>query len=161
MGREDDIRNSATRNTAQLRFAIIGPPLASPPPRGGLQAAIQDLSEQDRTTPGGRTRRFSTATIERWYYATQKANADPMAALRRRRRSDMPGIVLRRTHPRNASTLTTRNSAPTQNWQPKKHTEAGVSRHRHPEQQKLNRRSASSPHSDHPSRYGLRGYEAL
>ena len=88
MGREDGTRSSATRNTAQLRFAIIGPLLASPPPKGGLQAAIRALSEQDWTTPDGRTRRFSAATIERWYYAAQKAGADPMAALRRRRRSD-------------------------------------------------------------------------
>ena len=43
---------SATRNTAQLRFAIIGPLLASLPP-------IRTLSEQDRTTPDGRTRLFS------------------------------------------------------------------------------------------------------
>lgn len=88
MGRKDDTRRSATRNTAQLRFAIIGPLLASPPPKGGLQAAIRTLSERDWTMPDGRTRRFSAATIERWYYAAQKAGADPMAALRRRRRSD-------------------------------------------------------------------------
>lgn len=45
MGREDDTRSSATKNTARMRFAIIGPLLASPPPKGRLQAAIQALSE--------------------------------------------------------------------------------------------------------------------
>ena len=81
-------RQTIATSTARLRFAIIGPLLASPPPRGRLQAAIRTLSEQDWITPDGRTRRFSTATIERWYYAAQRAGADPMAALRRRRRSD-------------------------------------------------------------------------
>ncbi|MCY4556499.1 MAG: DDE-type integrase/transposase/recombinase [Chloroflexi bacterium] len=76
------------QSIARLRFAIIGPLLASPPPRGRLQAAIQVLSEQDWTMPDGRTRRFSAATIERWYYAAKKADTDPMPALRRRRRSD-------------------------------------------------------------------------
>ena len=81
-------RQTTATSTARLRFAIIGSLLASPPPRGRLQAAIRTLSEQDWTTPDGRTRRFSAATIERWYYAAQRAGADPMAALRRRRRSD-------------------------------------------------------------------------
>ena len=81
-------RQTTATGTALLRFAIIGPLLASPPPRGRLQAAIQTLSEQEWTTPDGRTRRFSAATIERWYYMAQRADADPMAALRRCRRSD-------------------------------------------------------------------------
>lgn len=51
MGREDDTRSSATRNTARMRFAIIGPLLASPPPKGGLQAALRVRDKPSSGSP--------------------------------------------------------------------------------------------------------------
>ena len=82
-------RQTTATGTALLRFAIIGPLLASPPPRGRLQAAIQTLSEQEWTTPDGRTRRFSAATIERWVlHGTEGRCRFPWPPCGRRRRSD-------------------------------------------------------------------------
>jgi transposase InsO family protein len=73
---------------ARLRFAIIGPLLAAPPAPGALRQALQALAAQDWKHPvTGAVVRFSFATLERWYYAARQAK-DPVAALRRRRRSD-------------------------------------------------------------------------
>jgi len=73
---------------ARLRFAIIGPLLAAPPPRGKLRKAIAELMETDWTHPlDGTAIRFGFATLERWYYAAYKAQ-DPVAALRRQPRED-------------------------------------------------------------------------
>jgi putative transposase len=73
---------------ARLRFAIIGPLLAAPPPRGELGKTLERLSQQSWRHPvHGTPIRFSAATLERWYY-TAKAAQNPVAALRRRRRRD-------------------------------------------------------------------------
>jgi putative transposase len=73
---------------ARLRFAIIGPLLAAPPPRGELQHKLLDLSRGRWTHPvNGTDIYFSVATIERWFYAARQTT-DPIAALRRQRRSD-------------------------------------------------------------------------
>lgn len=73
---------------ARLRFAIIGPLLAAPPPRGALRPALEALAAKAWTHPvHGTLIRFSTATLERWYYAARQAQ-DPVAALRRRARHD-------------------------------------------------------------------------
>jgi len=73
---------------ARLRFAIIGPLLAAPPPRGELGKALERLSRQSWRHPvHGTPIRFSAATLERWLY-TARAAQDPVAALRRRRRRD-------------------------------------------------------------------------
>ncbi len=73
---------------ARLRFAIIGPLLAAPPEPGELHKAIERLAKQSWRHPvNGTVVRFSIATLERWYY-TARAAQDPVAALRRRRRSD-------------------------------------------------------------------------
>ena len=86
---------------ARLRFAIIGPLLAAPPKRGELRQAISELVERHWQHPvNGTDIRFGYATIERWYYAARHA-ADPVGALRRRRRGDVAGVlgavVIRRT----------------------------------------------------------------
>ena len=73
---------------ARLRFAIIGPLLAAPPQRGKLRKKLLDLSKRTWKHPvNGTPVQFSYATVERWFYAARWAQ-DPVAALRRCRRSD-------------------------------------------------------------------------
>ncbi len=73
---------------ARLRFAIIGPLLAAPPPRGELQQKLLELSRTCWKHPvNGTDIYFSKTTIERWFYAARLA-ADPVATLQRQRRSD-------------------------------------------------------------------------
>ena len=73
---------------ARLRFAVVGPLLASPPEGGELGAALAALSRTDWTHPStGLPVRFGTSTIERWYYVAKNA-PDPVGALRRRSRAD-------------------------------------------------------------------------
>ena len=74
---------------ARLRFAVVGPLLASPPPKGRLRAELERLSLRDWEHPVRRGKvRFSVSTIERWYYQARSAGQDPVRALRRRVRSD-------------------------------------------------------------------------
>lgn len=74
---------------ARLRFAIIGPLLASPPAKGQLRAALEALSERTWQHPvGGRPIRFGVSTLERWYYAARAASDDPVTVLRTRVRAD-------------------------------------------------------------------------
>lgn len=69
---------------ARLRFAIIGPLLAAPPPAGELYAALQTLATKDWRHPvSGLDVRFGRSTIERWFYAARRAK-DPIAALKQR-----------------------------------------------------------------------------
>jgi transposase InsO family protein len=73
---------------ARLRFAIIGPLLADPPPPGELGARLKELAAKDWRHPvTGLPLRFGFGTLERWYYLARDAH-DPVAALRRRRRRD-------------------------------------------------------------------------
>ena len=73
---------------ARLRFAIIGPLLAAPPDSGELRAQLQALAQKSWRHPiKGTPVQFGFATLERWYYQARSA-ADPVAALRRRRRHD-------------------------------------------------------------------------
>ena len=73
---------------ARCRFAIIGPLLAAPPPRGELHQKLLALSMGHWKHPvNGTDIHFSVSTIERWFYAARHA-ADPVAVLRRQRRSD-------------------------------------------------------------------------
>jgi putative transposase len=53
---------------ARLRFAIIAPLLAAPPPAGALRQALQELASKPWTHPiTGLAVQFSVATLERWY----------------------------------------------------------------------------------------------
>ena len=73
---------------ARLRFAIVGPLLAAPPPAGELQQALCALSAKAWKHPvTGMRVHFGVSTLERWYYAARAAQ-DPISALRRQRRSD-------------------------------------------------------------------------
>jgi len=73
---------------ARLRFAVIGPLLADPPPSGELGARLRALAAKDWRHPvTGLPVRFGFATLERWYYLARDAQ-NPVAVLRRRRRCD-------------------------------------------------------------------------
>ena len=73
---------------ARLRFAVVGPLLAAPPPKGRLRGELERLARQVWQRPGGGEARFSVSTIERWYYQARSQDRDPVGALRRRQRSD-------------------------------------------------------------------------
>jgi len=74
---------------ARLRFAIIGPLLAAPPPAGELRAALGALAAKTWRHPyTGLEIRFGVSTLERWFYAARKA-ADPVQALRNQLRRDI------------------------------------------------------------------------
>ncbi|SDX37938.1 DDE-type integrase/transposase/recombinase [Thiocapsa roseopersicina] len=73
---------------ARVRFAIIGPLLAAPPPEGDLQAALAALAAKTWRHPvTGLDVRFGVSTLERWYYAARAA-PDPVAVLRNRVRAN-------------------------------------------------------------------------
>lgn len=73
---------------ARLRFAVVGPLLAAPPPAGELQQALRELSQRYWLHPNtGLPVRFGVSTIERWYYKA-KSTHDPITSLRRQRRDD-------------------------------------------------------------------------
>jgi len=82
--------NSLDRDRwARLRFAIVGPLLAAPPPPGALHGALQALAAQSWQHPGtGLPVRFGASTIERWLYAARRADLDPVASLKTKVRSD-------------------------------------------------------------------------
>ena len=74
---------------ARLRFAVVGPLLASPPPAGQLRAELERLAEREWEHPCGKGPvRFAASTIERWYYQARAADNDPVGALKRRPRAD-------------------------------------------------------------------------
>jgi putative transposase len=74
---------------AHLRFSVIGQLLAAPPPKGALRGELQKLAARDWRHPTtGMPVRFSVSTIERWFYRAVKEQHNPVAVLRRKRRSD-------------------------------------------------------------------------
>jgi hypothetical protein len=71
---------------ARLRFVIIGPLLAAPPPAGELHNALALLAAKTWRHPTtGLDTTFGLSSLERWYYAARKA-ADPVATLKNRLR---------------------------------------------------------------------------
>jgi putative transposase len=80
----------AHERLAQLRFSVIGALLASPPPKGKLQAELKKLAAKQWRHPiTGELVRFGYSTVERWYYKSVKERHDPVGALRRK----LPGIA--------------------------------------------------------------------
>ena len=74
---------------ARLRFAVVGPLLASPAPAGQLRAELARLAEREWEHPSGKGPvRFAVSTIERWYYQAKAADNDPVGVLKRRPRAD-------------------------------------------------------------------------
>ena len=64
----ESAEGSRAQRWAQLRFAVIGPLLASPPEYGQLAAALERLAAQSWRHPlSGEPVRFSAMTLERWY----------------------------------------------------------------------------------------------
>ncbi len=81
-------RPSSHERWAHLRFAVVGPLLASPPGRGQLHHELKKLSQTVWQHPiTGQSVRFAVSTIERWYYAA-RSGEDPVGVLRRKPRSD-------------------------------------------------------------------------
>jgi putative transposase len=83
-----DRRYGGLERWAELRFSIIGPLLASPPPRGQLAAELARLADREWLHPkSAEPVRFAVSTLERWYYTARNA-PDPVAALARPPRKD-------------------------------------------------------------------------
>lgn len=92
---------------AHLRFAVVGPLLASPPAPGQLQEQLGQLAGKVWQHPvSGQPVHFAVSTIERWYYQARNGS-DPVAVLHRKVRRDSGhqqaigtplGEVLRRQH---------------------------------------------------------------
>ena len=77
---------------ARFRFSVVGPLLAAPPERGQLQLQLQELATQKWLHPiTGHWGRFGLSTLQRWYYTALNEKQDPVAALRRKLRSDQGG----------------------------------------------------------------------
>jgi transposase InsO family protein len=85
---DDDESLSKPERWARLRFAVVGPLLASPPPPGQLHAELEQLASRhwQHPTKDGPVQ-FGVSTIERWFY-NARATDDPIEALRRMPRRD-------------------------------------------------------------------------
>lgn len=85
----DESPDGAPRAWAHLRFSVIGPLLADPPPDGELGDTIGRLADRiwRHPTDPDDTIQFRFKTIERWYYQARTA-PDPIAVLTRRVRKD-------------------------------------------------------------------------
>jgi transposase InsO family protein len=74
---------------ARFRFSVVGPLLAAPPEAGELKTRLQELSLQKWRHPlKGHWVQYGASTIERWFYTALHEKLDPVAALRRKIRSD-------------------------------------------------------------------------
>ena len=83
------MQGTTNEKWARLRFAVVGPLLASPPPAGCLQAELERLSQREWEHPSGTGRvRFAASTIERWYYRARAQEQNPVTALGKKPRSD-------------------------------------------------------------------------
>lgn len=82
---EDEGRH---RRWAHLRFGIVGPLLAAPPPRGELAQEIRRLAARTWRHPlTGLPVQFGFSTIERWLHQVRDEN-DPVGLLCRKVRRD-------------------------------------------------------------------------
>jgi len=80
--------NNRHMDWAQFRFSVIGGLLARPPDPGALRREIAMLAAKEYRHPVTHAWvRFGASTLERWYYQARNT-PDPVAALRRRIRSD-------------------------------------------------------------------------
>jgi putative transposase len=96
----DRRRGSLHDRWAELRFAIVGPLLASPPSRGELVLVLEALATRTWVHPAtGEPVSFGVPTIERWYYRARNAGFDRVGALRKKVRKDSG------THPSMTSSL--------------------------------------------------------
>lgn len=85
----DRRRGSLHDRWAELRFAIVGPLLASPPSRGELVVVLEALARRTWIHPAtSEPVSFGAPTIERWYYQARRAGFDRVGALRKKVRKD-------------------------------------------------------------------------
>ena len=85
---KDRKRTRVFERWGQLRHAIIGHLLASPPKKGDLKTELARLAAIDWKHPTtGEPTRFAAPTIERWYYKARRKD-DPVTALSTKQRSD-------------------------------------------------------------------------
>ncbi|MBI3694614.1 MAG: transposase family protein [Acidobacteria bacterium] len=86
MSQEEGTRGA--ERWARFRFGVVAPLYASPPAPGELRKELARLSGKTWVHPvHGEPFAPSARTIETWYYQGRR-QADPVAALRRKRRSD-------------------------------------------------------------------------
>lgn len=86
-GREEG--PSCRERWARFRFSVVGPLMAAPPARGELASEVARLAAKMWRHPTtGEPKRFSRATVERWYYQALAERRDPVQALARKVRSD-------------------------------------------------------------------------
>jgi hypothetical protein len=86
----------------QLRFSVVGQLPASPPAKGALRAALEELAAHEWRHPStGEPVRFGVSSLERWFYCARNEQHDPVSVLRRKRHQDAiaPAAWIRRTHP--------------------------------------------------------------
>lgn len=94
MSADDEHGSRIPDRWAQLRHAIIGTLLASPPAPGELHERLAELSTKRWMHPrSGDLVRFGVSTIERWYYAARKERRDPMRPLARKVRRDRGRVI--------------------------------------------------------------------
>lgn len=80
---------SSHQRWAEFRFGVVGALLANPPPAGELRARLKELAEIKWAHPLKEERfQVSLPTVERWYYASQSQEKDPVGVLRRKLRAD-------------------------------------------------------------------------
>jgi transposase InsO family protein len=73
---------------AQFKHSVVGGLFASPPPKGALRAALEELAQTTWIHPITREPcTFAYATIESWYYQA-RGQHDPIGALARKVRAD-------------------------------------------------------------------------
>jgi transposase InsO family protein len=83
-----DQHDPSARKWARFRFAVVGPLLAAPAPRGQLRPVLEQLAAKTWTHPTtGEPTHFGVSTLERWYYAAKHAR-DPIQQLHRKARAD-------------------------------------------------------------------------
>lgn len=84
-----DTNRNNPKAWGRLRFAIIGPLLAAPPPRGELCKSLAALAARTYRHPlePDKQIQFKASSIERWYYRALGAS-DPVAELMNKVRSD-------------------------------------------------------------------------
>jgi len=69
---------------------VVGHLLAAPPPRGDLQAELEQLAEKKWRHPvTNEPTCFGLSTIQHWYYEAKNAPTDPVAKLRKKPRKDL------------------------------------------------------------------------
>ena len=86
-------RRRAVRRWEEFRFSVVGQLLASPPEKGGLQKALEQLAAKKWLRPGSLVpMKTGFSTIERWYYQALGEKHDPIQVLRRKVRKDLGAV---------------------------------------------------------------------